>query len=203
MEIDKLTHLSKEYLIAKERYERAVRILIRTKPKEKNTLFQKTTFWTMLDDLGSFVKNNVRKRDDPVRYGIEQWMKKVQDKGAEGYTFDDLPDFIRTYGKLKESIAKSMRGSDLFDLVDSVPLTGKQPCLRIISGEFEDIEQLREALHAICDDTFVDHGVFIDHIMTRENHVEQWLEQAYANTLCEALALRDHDFLLELENADP
>jgi len=202
---DRLTQLGKEYLLAKEKYERAVRINIRTVKLQKD--FQKTTFWDMLQDLGDTVLRNVRKRDDPVRYGIQEWLREICVKGKDGYDFDDVPAFVRVYNKLKESLAKKLRGviepgGGFSDIVDALPLTGKEACLRILNGEARDAEQLREIARWGTADGSSSY-YFAEHIFHKENHVEQWLEQAYADKLCETLAFKEGDFALELENADP
>jgi hypothetical protein len=196
---NKLTELSKAYLIAKEQYEKAVRINIRTAPPMKD----KSLFWEMLHDLGNYVQRSIMRRDDPVRHGIEEWLRETWVKGAENYSIEDFPSFVRTYSKLKESLAKKLTnlshlGDGFSDLVDSLPLAGKQPCLRLMAGEATDTEKVLEIVRWGNSEESL-----VQLIVNKENHVEQWLEQAYADALCKILTFDDGDFALELENADP
>lgn len=172
-----LARLGKEYQLAKSKYEQAVRSIIRNSATMQN----KAIFWKMVDDLAGFVQRSLLHRDDPVRHGIEFWLREVQLHGGEGYDFDDIPSFIRTYSKLKEAIARSLLAIDvhLTDVIDALPLAGKQTCLFVLGGEVKALEELPLVVHK--------HGRLETQVLNKENHVGQWLEQSYSDRLCGAL----------------
>lgn len=173
---ENLIQLSKEYKFAKTAYEHAVRTLIRTAPVLQN----KSVFWQIIDDIANHIEKQLEKRDDPVRNGICVWLKAVELNNYD-YDFDDIPSFIVTYAKLKESLAKRILsiGPNLSDVVDALPLAGKKICLLILEEKISDFSQLSAFFHKF--------GRLEDQILKKENHVEQWLEQCYSDRLCEFL----------------
>lgn len=175
--MQELIQLGKEYHLAKSNYEQYVRDIIRNSTVIQN----KALFWQMIDDLTIFIQKDLKKRDDPFRNGIHNWMRVVYIVGGDGYDFENLPAFILTYSKLKESLAKKILliENNLSDLIDALPLAGKQSCLIVLSGMVLTLENLQEILYKT--------DRLGSQIMTKENHVEQWLEQAYSDKLRESL----------------
>jgi hypothetical protein len=177
--MEELIQLSKDYIFAKQKYEHAVMTIVRTSP----VMQDKSLFWKMLGDLILFIDKQLHKRADPVRNGISSWLNHVWSK-QEDYSEKDIPSFVRTYGKLKESLAKKLLKmdnplkSELTDIIDSLPLAGKIVCIRIVSSdEIKDIKTL---------ESIVEKGCLLAHcILHKENHSEQWLEQIYADRLCD------------------
>jgi hypothetical protein len=196
----KLRQYAKEYLLAKEVYERAVRItLLGTEP-----LQDKEIFWKMISDLQELVRDGVQNRWWTLSKSVEVFARSVHVSGGDGYEASDFPAFIRTYARLKERLAKQLI-EPLHDwgekgfcyLIDNLPLLGKEACLQILAGEITDSDKMTELVSKR------DERYFCDFVLHGENHVEQNLEDAYVNSLSGYLIENDEAFLLELENADP
>lgn len=174
---NELKDLAKLYRDAKSAYELTVLSYVRL----AEPMADKTVFWYMLEDLKSVITTAVDKRNDPVRYGIYEFVRHLYYYPAEMYSFDDVPSFIRTYGKLKSRLAKFLTNilEDLFsDLVDSLPLAGKIVCLRVMSGE---------PVESVMEDS--DSARFV---VGKENLVEQSLEQCYSDFLMGVLSDEKH-----------
>ncbi len=190
-----MTKYARDYLLAKEQYEMAVRIEIRSAPVFED----KEIFWRMADDLAACIIRHIEVRDDAVSRGIEDLLNHTKRHGCEFYTLEDFPSFIATYSKLKNKLARKLKDKieeNFSSLVDSMPLVGKKACLRVIAGEVKDAESLAAIIGE-------DHMMsFVRFIVNKENFVEQQLEQKYSDLMAPFLALEGDDadgFLLELE----
>lgn len=179
MHNQELIDLGKEYQLAKSKYEQAVRSIVRN----STTMQNKTLFWKMIDDLAYFIDKSVPNRDDPVRYGIQNWLREIELNNCEGYDNEDIPSFIATYSKLREHLAKQLLSIDmnLTNIVDALPLAGKKVCLIVLAGQVSSLNQLQSVVRS-------EDRLQIQ-ILIKENRVLQWLEQAYSDRLCSDLTI--------------
>jgi hypothetical protein len=137
----------------------------------------------MVEDLRESVIAFIN-RDDAVRSGCLEFVRKTFAEGGQGYSGEDLPDFIRTYGKLKDTlfgkiafVEDALRG----DLADALPLAGQMLCLKVILETPEDKAKLDKSVIEAC----VNRDSLAHAILLKENRVEQSLEDAYCDKLCE------------------
>lgn len=194
--MDILLHLSRKYLLAKEEYERAVRVSIRTAP----VMHDKTQFWKMMDDLRQLAYDYAMKQADGVRVACHEFVRKTFAEGGNGYDALDLPSFLRSYAKLKETLGKHLKGiidwNEEGYLVDALPLAGQRACLRVINDEAADVSDVTKIV-------MEEARAFESIVLIKEQCVEQSLEEGYSEKLCEILTGDDEKFQLEMENADP
>lgn len=184
--------LAKQYLLAKERFDRAVRIKIRT----ADVMQDKPLFWEIIDSFQLILKQHIFKRDDAVGYSAKEFVCQWWMKGNNGFDFEDLPSFIRTYARLKESLAAKVVGipeDKVSDIIDALPLAGKDVCLLLLSSTADCFDTVRTS----CTKEIA------ELILHKDNFTEQALEQAYGERLAEDVIYQDKDFALDLENADP
>lgn len=193
-----LLSLSKKYLLAREEYERAVRIAVRG----ECSMEDKNQFWRIIDDLRNLVVQ-FRRIDGAVRLACEELVRKTFVETNKDYGPDDLPCFIYTYGRLKGSLDRALagvygerRGDNFNNLIDSLPLAGRTACLRLLGGEAQSPTDIDEVVKGESE-------TLSDLIRFSDNYVEQNLENAYSDKLCVMLTRDDAGFALQLENADP
>lgn len=176
----KLIEIRNRYFFARDEYECAVRKIV----CNSDVMDDKNLFWKMVNDLRDQIVNHLR-RDDAVRFGCSEFVRKLFAEGGEGYSCDHLPNFIRTYNKLKSTLfvklTKTVKYNDNFgDFIDSLPLAGQRTCLLIILNTPVDEHALEKLVTEGCEDC----PVLGAKILKSENRVEHNLEEAYCNNLC-------------------
>lgn len=195
-----LTNLSREYLIARERYERAVRATIQS----AEVMPDKGQFWRMLEDFRAVVYL-YRNRDSRMVLAAEEFVRKTWVESGDAYDLDDLPAFVRSYGDLKDRLYKKLKvlemTTDEFrDLIDVLPLAGRDVCVTLLREGCADKKTLNrlliehiEKMPEVCQELLLT-------VMRGENYVEHSLERGYIEKLCAVLTHSDTDFLKEVES---
>lgn len=182
IEFEALQRYAREYLLAKQKYERAILTNIRS----SGTIKDKVVFWQMVKDLQEIVKVELHgSQNDPVRIGIKEWIRQLCAHSKSDYSLEDIESFIRTYSKLKSDLTKNLTipelterfGERFHDVVDSIPLAGRDSCLRILAGEVTDGTTLNQVLGE---------NVWVT---DRDNLVEQTLEEVYVDILATHLSI--------------
>jgi len=168
--------LNKVYITAKEDYEEAVISSIRN----SRIMSDKDLFWSIIDCLRDSVDFD---RNDPVAFAIGEIVE----------AFEDFPSFIFSYGKLKNQLAKRLKDILPLDeyftnMIDSLPLAGKNVCVRLLSGEATNVDLFEEILETCTKNC----PEICDMILNKESFVEQKLEQVYMEKLTEILK-RDYE----------
>jgi hypothetical protein len=187
--------LSKDFLFAREKYERAVRSLVRSEP----VMEDKPKFWKMVEEFRRLVLTH---RRAGIKLACEEFVRKAFVEARWEFSEDDLPGFIRTYGRLKESLDRALvgaygsRGDGFKDLIDSLPLAGQSACLRLLAGEAKHYDGILNIVDEECSETVGLNNI----VMLGENYVEQTLEDAYSDKLCVMLTREDKEFTKLLES---
>lgn len=195
--IDDIQRLAREYLLARRKYDRAILTSIRS----CSTIKDKIVFWEMVKDLQDLVKAELfGSQNDPVKIAITEWIRQLCARSKSNYSLEDIESFIRTYSKLKSDLVKALTspqftecfGVRFHDVVDSIPLAGKESCLRILGGEGKDFETLKQVL---AENVWV---------TEKDNLVEQTMEEVYSDIIATHLAIAgegSEEFSSAMENA--